>query len=278
MQRIHLLGNSDVDALSGDTAAHAVLPDFVSDRKNSVLLSKWNSRGEDVIYIKRSKLSLDHLKIFRTMGINTIVLFTGTERAATLREIKRVRDTGYNVIVVLREDSFMADYVFFTSNTEQEVRIGLPCVSSERRDGIGRFSRVLNLVRGKEWCFGRKHYFYELENPAELTAYSRAFIFRVSQTFTGFISKRCYIDSLVGIQYSPQLGLLHTPMDGEDLLGVSYRHTQQYTVFAMNDSTMRGFAMGKLGSELWDYYKSRLLGMSEIGGIHEYDREDSSGA
>jgi hypothetical protein len=99
---------------------------------------------------------------------------------------------------------------------------------------------------------------YEMENPAELSAYSKAFMLRIFSSFIGVISKRCYIDSMLGITYSPHVGLYCGAVNSLDFKDVKYNHTQQYSLFLLNDESIRDFIGGKLGIGLYSIFQKKL--------------------
>jgi len=260
MQRIHLLGSSEVDALAGSTV-HAVLPAFALDPKYKSFFKLRSEKGEEVVYINgNSRISAAQLtKHFPELGARTIFIFMKKEadKAMAVDDSRKLKHAGYKAVVVVRPEYIVDDYNFISSETDNDVCIGIPCLPSEISNGFGRFNKIRELIFSHKWNLRRKHYLWELENPAELAAYAKAFIFRIQSTFAGFVSKRCYEDSLLGITYSPSKGLLYTGFLGNELLKHPYTCKQQYSLFMLNDETVKGFVTGKLGADIWNLLNAK---------------------
>ena len=271
MQRVHVLGPSALESLSGNTV-HAVLPAFAALPGYRCFFSERAARGEEVIYIKNNNIFTrsELEELLPSLGVTRVAFpvktgVSGYEQA--LKELDKLQKHKLNALIILRKDSMPSDHEFFTGHTDASVGLAIPSIPTQEGAGWGRFSAVSGLIRNKQWDMRRKYYLFGLENPAEVTAYARAFIFRVQDTLAGFISSRCYIDSLLGIPYSALIGLPHRAIDDESLLEEAYKHTIQYSTFTLNDETMKGFSTGKLGDGLWARY-TQIAEREEV--VYEY--------
>jgi len=262
MQRVHVVNNKDIKALTGLTA-YAVIPELLSQLGYKLFFKSKSENGFKLYYFHSKKIITKMLLVdLQYIGVRTVVLpLDFQNEASTVRTISNIawlENAGFEVIGVLSKNRIIDDYVYFSAHVSNRVHLAFPCVDSEYGNGWGRFRDILTLINNKLWNLQRKYFLWDLENPAELSAYARHFSNRLSSTFTGFFSSRCYVDSLYGIIYSGSVGLFTPPLDKIDTTAVSYKHGQQFSAFRQNDELMRDFSSGNMGLDIWHEFTERL--------------------
>lgn len=267
MQRLHLINANDVSKLSIGNS-HVLLPSQMNDFDCRRFYRGRTERGDSLyFYNNKNYKAKSLLKDLKLLGVKCVIVFPEKFRKDSITKINQFRDAGFKTVQIFdREYSFYDEYQYYSALFDNSVSFAIPNINSREGNGFGRFKFIHNLVAEKKFNFDRKHYFFELENPAELTAYAKAFIPKVRYALGGFISSRCYVDSLYGIPYSAGFGLLHTPIDNINIEKTRYSFDQQYSQFTVNDDTIRAFISGRMGEGIWRLYKHAFE-----GGLHEYN-------
>lgn len=157
-------------------------------------------------------------------------------------------DHGHTIIVVL------SDFKHYKVAQEWPVEIAIP-PSDQNKDGVTRFKRVYDLVTKNRWNSKARHWFWELTNPAEISAYKESFTAGIFQSLVGAISYRCYIDSYFGIRYSPTIGIPSPPLM---LVPDKYTWPIQDVLYHLNVDQMRGFANGTAGTEIQEKFLKEM--------------------
>ncbi len=161
------------------------------------------------------------------------------------------------VCVVMDRDWIGEQYILFG---DLMVEYGIPPMDTGE-NGMVRFRWIRDRVLDHSWYTRRKHWLWELTNPAEMVMYSETFTAAIMQTFAGVASFRCFIDSAHGINYSTGAGLLQPP-----ILAVPdrYNWSVQDVVFQINRERMNEFAAGRGGGDLKLRVKEEMSWISEV--------------
>jgi len=178
---------------------------------------------------------------------------SGTHTTQLLERLSQ--NFGVTVILDKRPKWMLEQYQFLLEIPK--ISIAIPCIPSEEGHGWGRFQFIFDVVRKKIWNPRRQHYLFELENPAELAAYTNIFTSAIANSIVGFVSRRCYIDSRYGIPYSGGWGLLCKPVPDCDLTE-GYTNSQQVSIFMANDEMIQSYGHGVLGNELSEEFERRV--------------------
>ncbi len=256
MERIHLIGPSDLERLSV-SHIHMALPEFMGGRDYRSFFLEVGEREIVMVLLPYTKKAEAIECVAHGIGATQIWLgygnpFSGRPATHLLERLSQ----GFGVTVILdkRPKWMLEQYQFLLEISE--INIAIPCIPSDEGHGWGRFQFIFDAVRKKIWNPRRRHYLFELENPAELAAYSNVFTSAIASSIVGFVSRRCYIDSRYGIPYSGSWGLLCKPVPDCDLIE-GYTNSQQVSIFMANDEMIQSYGHGVLGNEFSEEFERR---------------------
>ncbi len=207
------------------------------------------------------------LSAAKTAHATTVWFYAGEYTVDTLIELSKSIDvvitlSGYYAHIVAGEYGQIVQNYMQLLDLPLNIGFAIPSVSRDAwdkyntiGDGFSRFSLFYRLVQDHVLQLHRKHYLYELENPAELACYAEFFTSGVRNCLAGVFSRRCFSDSRYGVHYFLATGALEpvTPIRMEP-----YQYKQQYTTFSHNAMMMRQFSQGYGGEDLILLYKERL--------------------
>lgn len=262
MRRVHLVNANNVDLIAGNNI-HAVFPAFLRNPEYREFFRMKGDGGSEIIFLNtldkerfRPIIKKTIKTVFIDFRVSNVFLFKpymGVDDNLRVT-VSRILDSGLKATIVLRPIDANDEYRI-VSEELPNVGIAFPDIIKDTNAPNAPFRvRLINsLVRNHDFDFKREHYLYGLSNPAELCFYNKLFMLKVSNTFKAVVSSRCFVDSFYGIKYYTDIGLSESlPGTEKILIEKCFKHSQQFSLFTINDELMRDFEAGRIGSSFYN--------------------------